>query len=571
LSTSIGVEATAALGLQLHVTDVFLEELAKVGGEDLPHETVMVWIDPFIRVLKEGKEQRMRDQVEERIFRHLMRQTDEGIAYEEEDDFETDDEEEGDEDGKESDGEMEEEDEMQRDSDEEGDALNDNDDVKDPRAGNVDITIPQLQIDVSTIAERLFEAGSSKDLRAPQRKALYRLTKQFKSLAEGKYPLTAELSDGEDDAEEEEMFNAKKIAKMQSQVEMKEIATRKEERLAYKLEMKEKRKMASQQPTVQKVDEGAHDNEAEEEGSSAEEEVQGAEGEEVHNPRKAKKFVADNKGNRKRKATVATVENDDKVAKKTKKVAEKMKSLVKETDKSLAVKEDKRGEVGSKKKKEKKKKLKVKPAEGIEGERPKAEEEKTIALEGAIKRKKKQKKTDSVEVNVRSTSPTTGKKGKRTKSDTDDFSPSKGINGYSVPTIKYATSLPTPVFVKKAMSKQQKKQTDETTPLPATPTSPTTRKKKRESGGRKINFAMTYNKYQSVLEHSRSVEASPDIPFSPARQPKQGLLKNKNDISVVDTPPTAIKRQEVARNTVKNSKSKAAVIVNRMRASDFFF
>ena len=32
---AVGAESKAALGFQLHVTDVFLEELAKVGGEDL--------------------------------------------------------------------------------------------------------------------------------------------------------------------------------------------------------------------------------------------------------------------------------------------------------------------------------------------------------------------------------------------------------------------------------------------------------------------------------------------------------------------------------------------------------
>ena len=59
-------------------------------------------------------------------------------------------------------------------------------DAKDPRAGGVDVTIPQLQVDCAALAEALFEAGGEKGVGHAQRAALYRLTKQFKSLAEGR-------------------------------------------------------------------------------------------------------------------------------------------------------------------------------------------------------------------------------------------------------------------------------------------------------------------------------------------------------------------------------------------------
>ena len=59
------------------------------------------------------------------------------------------------------------------------------------------------------------------------------------------------------------------------------------------------------------------------------------------------------------------------------------------------------------------------------------------------------------------------------------------------------------------------------------------------------------------------MEASPEIPFSPARRPRtQGLLKNKvGDPSIVERPPEEIcKGQVVAKNTIRNSKSKAAEV-----------
>ena len=63
------------------------------------------------------------------------------------------------------------------------------DDAKDPRAGGVDVTIPQLQIDCAALAETLLKAGGQKGVGHGQRAALYRLTKQFKSLAEGRWVL----------------------------------------------------------------------------------------------------------------------------------------------------------------------------------------------------------------------------------------------------------------------------------------------------------------------------------------------------------------------------------------------
>ena len=75
-----------------------------------------------------------------------------------------------------------------------GDAGNGNGDAKDPRAGGVDVTIPQLQVDCAALAEALFEAGGEKGVGHAQRAALYRLTKQFKSLAEGRSGFDFELS-----------------------------------------------------------------------------------------------------------------------------------------------------------------------------------------------------------------------------------------------------------------------------------------------------------------------------------------------------------------------------------------
>ena len=71
-------------------------------------------------------------------------------------------------------------------------------------------------------------------------------------------------------------------------------------------------------------------------------------------------------------------------------------------------------------------------------------------------------------------------------------------------------------------------------------------------------------------------QESPDIPFQPARQPKQGLLKNKGDISVVSTPALdAAARKEAKKNTRLNGRTRVeqpsgAAFAKRMRAAQFF-
>ena len=73
----------ASLGFRLHIADIYLEELAKVGGDDLNSKIILELIEPFAKELSEGKDERLAKHILERIYYHLMRQSDLGIAYEE--------------------------------------------------------------------------------------------------------------------------------------------------------------------------------------------------------------------------------------------------------------------------------------------------------------------------------------------------------------------------------------------------------------------------------------------------------------------------------------------------------
>ena len=48
----------------------------------------------------------------------------------------------------------------------------------DPRAGGVDVTLPQLDVDYAQLAETLMAAGAETSVRQKNRAALYRLAQQ---------------------------------------------------------------------------------------------------------------------------------------------------------------------------------------------------------------------------------------------------------------------------------------------------------------------------------------------------------------------------------------------------------
>jgi len=199
--------ADTSLGFQLHFTDVFLEELAKVGGENLDPDVLEMFLEPYVEVVRVGNEVRFRDHVVERIFNHLMRQSDPGI------DWQMEEEGEGMEEGMEEEEGMGEEEECEDGSDdengdnnvsnggmhEEEDEGKDIEAVEDPRAGRVDAVIPQMKVEYSRLSEKLFELGSGEGVRKSNRDALYKISKMFKDVANDVFPLGPNLSDEEID------------------------------------------------------------------------------------------------------------------------------------------------------------------------------------------------------------------------------------------------------------------------------------------------------------------------------------------------------------------------------------
>lgn len=181
------------LGLKLHLSDIILEELAKIGREDIRNKALLEILKPFLKVLALTKDKRYFERVSERIIRQLMRQSDEGIEYEASDNEDADDDSET---GYESDLAEEENDKEQREDgpqmeeeEEEPDEEDDEDVALDPRAGDVDVLLPQLQVDYDSFANAIQSMASVPNISASNRDKMYKLVNELRDLAQGFYPL----------------------------------------------------------------------------------------------------------------------------------------------------------------------------------------------------------------------------------------------------------------------------------------------------------------------------------------------------------------------------------------------
>merc|ERR1711860_182662 len=122
-----------------------------------------------------------------------MRQSDVGIASEEVLDGDDDDEE----DDEEASGDDNNETKETDDGSESDEEMLVEESLKDPRAGNVSVTLPQLKPDFTKLSDLLFKIGSDQKVTSSKRTLLYDLTKQFKDLSQEVYPLIPDMREEE--------------------------------------------------------------------------------------------------------------------------------------------------------------------------------------------------------------------------------------------------------------------------------------------------------------------------------------------------------------------------------------
>ncbi|CAG9861641.1 unnamed protein product [Phyllotreta striolata] len=174
------------VGLFMHVVEVYLEELAKVSQGKVQPNQVLDLTRPFMKYLSSCNDGRQIGHLRKFIFTYLIRQSKLGLDYQER--YEAWRQQ-----GFPGNIDSMQKIKIDKNSDDNEDDEENEDEPKekplDPRAGRVDVEIPQLNFKPQDVANALleykFEANTSNRSRA----MIKTLAKQFTSLANGVYPL----------------------------------------------------------------------------------------------------------------------------------------------------------------------------------------------------------------------------------------------------------------------------------------------------------------------------------------------------------------------------------------------
>ncbi|XP_076281941.1 ribosomal RNA processing protein 1 homolog Nnp-1 [Lasioglossum baleicum] len=184
------VDPKICLGFNMHITEIFLEELSKISGGDIPEDVVTELVQPFVSYFIIMDDERQIRHVMRHIFRSLIFQSDVGMDYVEKfqawraagfpsrsidaiEKIEVSDEE------------SEYSDIAKTKKIPESDIGK----VLDPRAGRIDVELPQIPFNPKKIVTLLTQYKYHPSSTAKSRRQLHRLIKEFIQLSEGRMPL----------------------------------------------------------------------------------------------------------------------------------------------------------------------------------------------------------------------------------------------------------------------------------------------------------------------------------------------------------------------------------------------
>ncbi|XP_004521013.1 ribosomal RNA processing protein 1 homolog [Ceratitis capitata] len=195
MNLTVLASESPAIGLTMHYLDIFFEELAKVSGGEIDAKQVGHFVRPFITYLAKGRDGKLVSHCRSQVLKHLLYQSSLGREYTDKfnawkemgfptesiNDLELVEEvvNENDDDGA---------------ADKEGDvdeaAVKSDEQHLDPRAGNVDVFMPELPLDANYVIgelERLIYKDN--DISTKVRKSLRKQLNLFEIYKRGKFPL----------------------------------------------------------------------------------------------------------------------------------------------------------------------------------------------------------------------------------------------------------------------------------------------------------------------------------------------------------------------------------------------
>ncbi|KAG8041967.1 hypothetical protein G9C98_007271 [Cotesia typhae] len=181
-----------SLGFRFHIIEIFMEELAKVSEGNIPKDIVTDLLRPFAKYLGSLRDEREIRHVTKHIFRYLIFQSDVGMEYMEKFDawrkagyptgsidamskVEVDDD-------------QDEDENEENDEDYEEQLISEKKPL-DPRAGRVDVELPQVPFDGMQVVELLQEYKRLPSSRAKTRRLIKKLIDEFTNLSQGEMPI----------------------------------------------------------------------------------------------------------------------------------------------------------------------------------------------------------------------------------------------------------------------------------------------------------------------------------------------------------------------------------------------
>nr|NP_651976.1 Nnp-1 [Drosophila melanogaster]Q9VJZ7.1 RecName: Full=Ribosomal RNA processing protein 1 homolog; AltName: Full=NNP-1 homolog; AltName: Full=RRP1-like protein [Drosophila melanogaster]AAF53287.1 Nnp-1 [Drosophila melanogaster]AAT94500.1 LD23193p [Drosophila melanogaster]AOQ11952.1 Nnp-1-RA [synthetic construct] len=186
MQLSVMSEQPKSRGMTMHYLDVFFEELAKAANGEITAAQVNMFLRPFVTYIATQRDAKLVAQCRTRVLYHLMYQSDLGRQYSEKynawkqmgfptasiDDIEK----------------------LDSGFDEEDDEVNAEEEQPratslDPRAGNVDVHMPELPLNADCVLDELQTQLRTNDFNSKRRKGLRKLIQIFETYQRGEFPL----------------------------------------------------------------------------------------------------------------------------------------------------------------------------------------------------------------------------------------------------------------------------------------------------------------------------------------------------------------------------------------------
>ncbi|XP_030376750.1 ribosomal RNA processing protein 1 homolog [Scaptodrosophila lebanonensis] len=184
MEKSVMAEQPKSRGLTMHYMDIFFEELAKAANGEITSAEVNLFLRPFVSYMGTQRDAKLTAQCRTRVLYHLLYQSDLGREYTDKynawkdmgfptasiDDVEK------------LDSGFDEEDDENEQSNERTLTL-------DPRAGDVDVHMPELPLNADCVLDELQTLLRTHEYNSKRRKSLRKLQQIFETYKGGEFPL----------------------------------------------------------------------------------------------------------------------------------------------------------------------------------------------------------------------------------------------------------------------------------------------------------------------------------------------------------------------------------------------